>query len=111
MDEGDPGPWLLKPRMNASAIGIKPIANAEELWPILEQLGDLQSHYLLERFVAGEVFHCEGVTWKGRVLFAQPFQYGRPPMQTMHQGGVFTTRNLPIYSADSRGLRRFIANC
>ncbi len=99
-----PGPWLLKPRMNASAIGIKPISNPDELWPVLEQLGDLQSHYLLERFVAGEVFHCEGVTWKGKVLFAQPFQYGRPPMQTMHQGGVFTTRNLPIYSADARGI-------
>jgi biotin carboxylase len=99
-----PGPWLLKPRMNASAIGIKPIANADELWPILEQLGDLQSHYVLERFVAGEVFHCEGVSWKGKVLFAQPFQYGRPPMQTMHQGGVFTTRNLAMNSADARGI-------
>jgi len=99
-----PGPWLLKPRMNASAIGIKPIANEDELWPILEQLGDLQSHYVLERFVAGEVFHCEGVTWKGKVLFAQPFQYGRPPMQTMHQGGVFTTRNLAMNSADARGI-------
>jgi biotin carboxylase len=99
-----PGPWLLKPRMNASAIGIKPISHADELWPILEQLGDLQSHYVLERFVAGEVFHCEGVSWKGKLLFAQPFQYGRPPMQTMHQGGVFTTRNLAMNSADARGI-------
>ena len=101
-----PGPWLLKPRMNASAIGIKTITTSEELWPALEHLGDLQSHYLLERFVAGEVFHCEGVSWRGKVLFAQPFQYGRPPMQTMHQGGVFTTRNLPLYSPDSRGIQK-----
>ncbi len=101
-----PGPWLLKPRMNASAIGIKTIANAEELWPILEELGDLQSHYLLERFVAGEVFHCEGVSWKGKVLFAQPFQYGRPPMQTMHQGGVFTTRTLAMKSTDAREISK-----
>jgi biotin carboxylase len=99
-----PGPWLLKPRMNASAIGIKPIVNAEELWPVLEQLGDLQSHYLLERFVPGEVFHCEGVTWRDRLLFAQPFQYGRPPMQTMHQGGVFTTRTLAMDSPDAQGI-------
>ena len=102
--QATPGPWLLKPRMNASAIGIKPIASQEELWPILDQLGDLQSHYVLERFVAGEVFHCEGITWKGRVVFAQPFQYGRPPMQTMHQGGVFTTRSLAMNSADARGI-------
>ena len=101
-----PGPWLLKPRMNASAIGIKPVARAEELWPVLEELGDAASHYVLERFVAGEVFHVEGVTWRGKVLFAQPFQYGKPPMETMHQGGIFTTRTLPLDTADSKALLR-----
>src|ERR1700678_3052831 len=55
-----PGPWLLKPRMNASAMGIKTVSQPEDLWPVLDQLGDLQSHYVLERFVAGEVFHVEG---------------------------------------------------
>jgi len=99
-----PGPWLLKPRMNASAIGIKPIVRVEEIWPILEQLGDEQSHYVLERFVAGEVFHCEGVTWRGKLLFSAPFQYGKPPMQTMHQGGVFTTRTLALDSPDAKGI-------
>jgi biotin carboxylase len=99
-----PGPWLLKPRMNASAIGIKPIHHADELWPVLEQLGDLQSHYLLERFVPGEVFHCEGISWQGEILFSQPFQYGRPPMQTMHKGGVFTTRTLALDTADAQGI-------
>jgi biotin carboxylase len=99
-----PGPWLLKPRMNASAIGIKPIARSEELWPILDELGDLQSHYLLERFVAGEVYHCEGITWGRNLLFSQPFKYGRPPMQTMHQGGVFTTRSLAMDSEEARGI-------
>jgi biotin carboxylase len=99
-----PGPWLLKPRTNASAIGIKGIDKPEELWPILDRLGDLQSHYLLERFVPGEVFHVEGVTWGGEVLFAQPCQYGKPPMQTMHQGGVFTTRTLPKDQGDGKAL-------
>ena len=99
-----PGPWLLKPRMNASAIGIKPIQHESDLWPVLEQLGDLQSDYVLERFVAGEVFHVEGLTWGGRLLCSIPCQYGRPPMQTMHQGGVFTTRNLSLTSDDGVGL-------
>jgi len=99
-----PGPWLLKPRMNASAIGIKPISSADELWPILDELGDLQSDYVLERFVAGEVFHVEGVTWGGKLLCSIPSQYGKPPMQTMHQGGVFTTRTLPMNSPDAKGL-------
>jgi biotin carboxylase len=99
-----PGPWLLKPRMNASAIGIKPLSQPDDLWPLLAQLGDLQSHYVLERFVAGEVFHVEGVTWGGRLLCSIPCQYGRPPIQTMHQGGVFTTRTLAMDSADAMGL-------
>jgi biotin carboxylase len=99
-----PGPWLLKPRTNASAIGIRKIETPEQLWPILEELGDLQSHYVLERFVPGEIFHVEGITWDGKVLFAAPFKYGKPPMQTMHQGGVFSTRALPRGSSDARGL-------
>ncbi len=96
-----PGPWLLKPRTNASAIGIRSITKPDDLWPILAELGDLQSHYLLERFVAGEVFHVEGVTWAGKVLFNAPCKYGRPPFETMHLGGVFTTRTLAPASADA----------
>ncbi len=98
------GPWLLKPRMNASAIGIRKVRGEDDLWPVLDELGDEQTHYLLERFVPGEVFHCEGVTWKGALQFAQPFQYGKPPMETMHQGGVFTTRTLALDSAEAKGI-------
>lgn len=99
-----PGPWLLKPRTNASAIGIKPIDEPETLWRLLDTLGDLQTHYVLERFVEGEVYHVEGVSWKGEILFAAPHKYGHPPMQTMHKGGVFTTRSLPPESDEAKGL-------
>jgi biotin carboxylase len=99
------GPWLLKPRWSASAIGIKKIARAEELWPVLDALGELRTHHLLERFVPGEIFHVEGVTWEGEVLFAAPHKYGQPPMQTMHEGGVFTTRGLDRESQDAKGLK------
>jgi biotin carboxylase len=104
-----PGPWLLKPRTNASAIGIKSIHEAEQLWRILEELGDLRSHYVLERFVAGDVYHVEGVTWERKVLFCAPHRYGKPPMQTMHQGGVFTTRSVPLMSKDGRALKKIHA--
>jgi hypothetical protein len=100
------GPWLLKPRTSASAIGIRTISSPEDLWPILDELGDLQSHHLLECFVPGEVFHAEGVTWNGALIFEAPCKYGKPPMQTMHQGGVFTTRTLPLDSADAYAISR-----
>jgi biotin carboxylase len=103
---GVPGPWLLKPRTSASAIGIKTIHHPDQLWPILDQLGDLQSHHILERFVPGEIFHVEGITWNGQTLFAAPYKYGQPPMQTMHEGGVFSTRALPSDSSDARNLNK-----
>jgi phosphoribosylaminoimidazole carboxylase (NCAIR synthetase) len=99
-----PGPWLLKPRTNASAIGIRKIEAPGQIWPILDELGDLQSHYVLERFVPGEIFHVEGITWERKVLFGTPYKYGKPPMQTMHQGGVFSTRALHKDSSDARAL-------
>ena len=99
-----PGPWLLKPRTNASAIGIKPIQQPDDLWPQLDLLGDLQSHYLLERFIPGRVFHVEGVTWRNQLLFSLPFVYGKPPIQTMHQGGIFSTRTLDADSPEARSL-------
>jgi biotin carboxylase len=99
-----PGPWLLKPRTNASAIGIRRIETADALWPVLDELGDLQSHYLLERFIPGEIFHVEGITWNGRTLFSSAHKYGEPPMQTMHQGGVFSTHGLDRESSETLGL-------
>jgi biotin carboxylase len=102
--ESVPGPWLLKPRGNAAAIGIRRIDRPVTLWPALAELGDQRSEYLLERFVAGEVYHVEGVTWNRELLFAAPHRYGQPPIQTVQQGGVFTTRSLDPESEDARQL-------
>lgn len=99
------GPWLLKPRWSASAIGIKKITEREKVWEALDSVGEWRTHHLLERFVPGEIFHVEGITWDGEVLFAAPHKYGAPPMQTMHEGGVFSTRALDRASSDAEGLR------
>jgi hypothetical protein len=104
-----PGPWLLKPRSSASAIGIQKIEHEMEMWPLLERLGDEASHHLLESFVPGDIYHVEGVSWKGEVLFAGAHKYGKPPMQTMHQGGVFTTRTLDRDGEEARALREIHA--
>ena len=89
-----PGPWLLKPRAEASALGIRKIQEPEQLWRNLDDLGDRQSHFLMERFVPGDIFHVDSVVSDGTVVFSVVHQYGRPPMQVMHEGGVFTTRTV-----------------
>jgi biotin carboxylase len=95
-----PGPWLLKPRSEASALGIKKITSPDQLWPILDELGDRQSYFLMEQFVPGDIFHVDSIVSEGKVVFSSAHQYGRPPMQVMHEGGVFTTRTVDRASRD-----------
>jgi biotin carboxylase len=100
-----PGPWVLKPRQEASAIGIKKLHNADELWPILDQLGDKQSSYLLEKFVPGDVYHVDSVVSENEVVFMNVSKYGKPPMNVAQGGGVFTTYTVPRGSDDDAALR------
>ena len=99
-----PGPWVLKPRQEASAIGIKKIHTPAELWPVLEQLGDKQSSHLLEKFVPGDVYHVDSVVSENEIVFANVSKYGKPPMNVAH-GGVFTTFTVERGSAADAGLR------
>jgi len=99
-----PGPWVLKPRQEASAIGIKKIHAGEQLWPLLDQLGDKQSSFLLEKFVPGEVYHVDSVVSENEVVFASVSKYGKPPMNVAH-GGVFTTFTVPRGDDADQGLR------
>src|SRR6202158_2689538 len=100
------GPWVLKPRQEASAIGIKKIHAAEELWPVLEQVGDKQSSFLLEKFVPGEVYHVDWVVSESEVVFANVSKYGKPPMNVAQGGGVFTTFTVPRCSEEDSALRQ-----
>jgi biotin carboxylase len=99
-----PAPWLLKPRSQASGIGMKKIHKPDELWPWLDQLGDKQSHYLLEQFILGSVFHVDSVVSEREVVFADAHAYGSPPLDVSHQGGVFTTRTLHRNAPDVQSL-------
>jgi biotin carboxylase len=89
-----PPPWLLKPRSEASAVGIRKIEEPEQLWRALDELGDRQSHFLIEQFVPGDIFHVDSIISERKVVFSAVHRYGRPPMQVMHEGGVFTTRTV-----------------
>jgi biotin carboxylase len=99
-----PPPWVLKPRLSASAIGIKKIHSAEELWRALDELGDEQSFRVLEKYVPGEIFHVDSIVADGEVVFAAAHQYGQPPMNIMQGGGIFTTRTVEHGSSDERAL-------
>jgi biotin carboxylase len=99
-----PAPWLLKPRSEASAVGIRKIEEPEQLWRALDELGDRQSYSILEQFVPGEIFHVDSIVSERKVVFSVVHQYGRPPMQLMQSGGVFTTRTVDRQSRDWKEL-------
>src|SRR6202035_4798120 len=68
--------------------------------PVLEQLGNRQSSYLLEKFLPGDVYHVDSVVSENEVVFANASQYGKPPMTVAQGGGIFTTFTVPRESQE-----------
>jgi biotin carboxylase len=99
-----PPPWVLKPRGQAAAIGIRKIESPDDLWPALQVLGDARGDFLLEQFVPGDVFHVDSLVFNGEVVFALSSAYGTPPMSVAHEGGIFVTRTLPMNTSLSQEL-------
>jgi hypothetical protein len=88
----------------AGAIGIRKISGEEDMWAATEALGNDRSYYLLEQFVAGDVYHVDSIVTEREVAVAIPSKYGTPPFDVSHSGGVFTTRILDRTSADAKEL-------
>ena len=105
-----PAPWVIKPRSDVSAIGIKKVDQPEQVWQTIEEMNKREnlreraSYYVLARFVAGEVFHVDSVVNRGKVAFSGVNQYGRPPMQVAHQGGAYISRTVLHGSTDEKTL-------
>ena len=93
--ERTPSPWLLKPRGEASSMGIRLVYTPQEVWDALNTLGDRQSFFLIERFVPGNVYHVDGLVWDGEIVAVAAHKYGLPPMTVYHGGGVFASTTLP----------------
>jgi biotin carboxylase len=96
-------PWVLKPRSEAASMGIKKLAASDELWPLLDALGDRQSFYVLEQYLPGDIYHVDSIVSERDILFAVAHKYGHPPMD-VSLGGIFTTQKIPRQSADAQAL-------
>jgi biotin carboxylase len=104
------GPWVLKPRSDVSASGVRVVEEPEQVWRAVEELDarpalqDKSTYYLLERYVAGEVYHVDSVVEDGGVIFAGVSRYGRPPMDVAQRGGVFLSHTVEYDSAEHAAL-------
>jgi len=98
-------PWVLKPRMEASAVGIKKLHDEEQVWRTLDVLQDMQSHHLMEQFITGDVFHVDSIVVDGELVFAECHRYHKPPFEVYHGGGLFRTSTLERAGGEERELR------
>lgn len=96
-----PPPWIVKPRHEVSAFGIRKCETVDEVWGVLNDLDqrnnwrDHPSQFLIERFIEGRVFHIDSVTHGGKVVACGVSQYGTTPFRISHYGGVFTSSIVP----------------
>ncbi|MBC7911298.1 MAG: ATP-grasp domain-containing protein [Pyrinomonadaceae bacterium] len=106
-------PWVMKPRSDVSAMGIKKMEHSEQVWRAIDELDrreplrERSSFFLLERFVPGDVFHVDSLIENGKVIFAGANGYGRPPMDVAQGGGVFLSHTLEHDSEEQKELLDF----
>ena len=99
------GPWLIKPRSEASAAGIRKLHTADEVWKRVHELGDDRSCALIEQMVPGDLYHVDSLTANGRVIFAEVNAYWRPLLDVYQGGGIYATRTYPRDRPEVAALR------
>ncbi|MEZ0486418.1 ATP-grasp domain-containing protein [Fibrella aquatica] len=93
------GPWLIKPRSEASTTGIRKVHSLDEAWQVVHSLGDNRHQFLIEEFKPGTVFHVDALSYETKAVFTRASEYLATPMEVAHGGGVFRTQTLPLDSA------------
>lgn len=100
-----PGPWLIKPRSEASAAGIRKVHTPLDAWHRIHELGDDRSFHLIEQMVPGDLYHVDSLSANGQVVFAEVNGYWRPLLDVYHGGGVYATRTVAREKPEVAALR------
>lgn len=106
-----PAPWIIKPRTEVSAFGIRKCETKERAWEVLNELEnretwrDHPSKFLIERFLEGNVYHVDSVIKDGKIVACGVNEYGTTPFEVA-QGGVFTSSTVKYDSDDRKELEK-----
>jgi hypothetical protein len=98
-------PWLIKPRGEASATGIKKAHNKDEAWQIINAHGDRRHQFLIEQFRPGDVYHVDALSLEKKMIFCRVSRYLSTPMEVAHGGGVFRSITVEFGSDDDKRLQ------
>ncbi|WP_435353262.1 ATP-grasp domain-containing protein [Emticicia sp. SJ17W-69] len=99
-------PWVIKPRSEASAAGIKKVHSFQEAWDTVHSLGDERHNFLIEQFKPGDVYHVDALTVGGKVIFSRSNQYLNTPFEVAHGGGIFRSVTVEHNSEDDVALKK-----
>ena len=103
-------PWMLKPRISASAMGIRKLHEPEAVWRAIAELDAREefhgnsAFHLLEHYTPGAVYHVDSLVAGGKILFASVERYGAPPFDVAHFGGVTLSHTVKHGSQAQRAL-------
>ena len=100
-----PAPWVVKPRAEASATGIRKIHSKDELWRVVHELGEERHNFLVEQFKPGAVYHVDSLTVDGEVVFSRVSKYMNTPFEVAHGGGIFRSHVVPFGHDDDLALQ------
>ncbi len=98
------GPWLVKPRSEASATGITKVHDLHGAWEHIHALGEQRHNYLIECFKPGDVYHIDALVVNHELVFEQCSQYLNTPFEVAHGGGIFRSVTVTYDSADYMAL-------
>jgi biotin carboxylase len=103
-------PWMLKPRIGASSMGIRKLPEPEGVWRAIavldarEAFHENSAFHLLELYTPGDVYHVDSLVEGGKILFASVERYGAPPFEVSHSGGVTLSHTVKHGSQERRVL-------
>lgn len=103
-------PWLIKPRGEASATGIKKAHSKVEAWDIINALGDNRHRFLIEQFRPGDVYHADALSVGNKVIFCRVSRYLSTPMEVAHGGGVFRSVVVEFGADDDKRVQKMNTN-
>lgn len=99
-------PWVIKPRSEASAAGIRKVHSFQEAWDTIHSLGEERHNFLIEQFKPGDVYHIDALTVDGKVIFSRCSQYLNTPFEVAHGGGIFRSVTVEHGSKDEKALKK-----
>ncbi len=102
-------PYMVKPRSEAAAKGIRKVNSADELWRTIFELGEKRHDFLCEEYCPGDIYHVDSLTVSGKPIFTRVSQYLSTPWDVAHGGGIFRSIICEYGSKDEKELIKFNA--